>query len=141
MSTLMYLTKHAPTQTKVIKGNQAPYIIKAYMKAVMRRSELKTKYLKNSTLQNLNKFRKQKDFCSKLYRKGKKKYLDKLDIKLVTDNKKFWTTIKPFLSHKVSKSSKITLVEGDEISANKDIAQKFDKFLKNPIYKFSKHRV
>ena len=107
----------------------------------MRRSELKTKYLKNSTLQNLNKFRKQKDFCSKLYRKGKKKYLDKLDIKLVTDNKKFWTTIKPFLSHKVSKSSKITLVEGDEISANKDIAQKFDKFLKNPIYKFSKHRV
>ena len=62
----MYLTKHAPTQTKVIKGNQAPYIIKAYRKAVMRRSELKTKYLKNSTLQNLNKFRKQKDFCSKL---------------------------------------------------------------------------
>ena len=141
MSTLMYLTKHAPTQSKVINGNQVPYIIKAYRKAVMRRSELKTKYLKNSTLQNLNKFRKQKDFCSKLYRKGKKKYLDKLDIKLVTDNKKFWTTIKPFLSHKVSKSSKITLVEGDEISANKDIAQKFDKFLKNPIYKFSKHRV
>ena len=100
----------------------------------MRRSELKTKYLKNSTLQNLNKFRKQKDFCSKLQRKEKKKYLDKLDIKLVTDNKKFWTTIKPFLSHKVSKSSKLTLVEGDEIiSAAKDIARKFDEFYKNAV--------
>ena len=40
----------------------------------------------------------------------------------------------PFLSHKVSKSSKITLVEGDEIiSADKDTAQKFDKFYKNAV--------
>ena len=41
-------------------------------------------------------------------------------------------TIKSFLSQKITKSSKIILVEGDEIiSADKDIAQKFDKFYKN----------
>ena len=45
--------------------------LKAYRKAVMKRSELKTKYLKNSTLENFNKFRKQKNFCSRLYKKGK----------------------------------------------------------------------
>ena len=55
----------------------------------MRRSQLKAKYLKNSTLNNFNKCRKQKNFCSRLYKKERKKFFDKLDIKLVTDNKKF----------------------------------------------------
>ena len=50
------------------------------------------------------------------------------------DNKIFWTTIKPFFSHKVSKSSKITLVGGNEIiSADKDIVQKSDKYYKNAV--------
>ena len=110
----------------MIRGNQAPYITKAYRKAVMKRSELKTKYLKNSTLENFTKFGKQKNLCNRLYKKDRKKFLDKFDIKLVTDNKKFWATIKPFPSHKITKS-KITHVEGDEIiSADKDISQKFD---------------
>ena len=97
----------------MIRGNQAPYITKAYRKAVMKRFELKTKYLK--ILKNFNKFRKQKIFCSRLYKKERKKFLDKLyiDINLVTNNKKNWTTVKPFLSHKISKSSKLTLVEGN----------------------------
>ena len=55
---LNVLNKHAPIKTKVIRGNQAPYITKAYRKAVMKRSEIKTKYLKKSTLENFNKFRK-----------------------------------------------------------------------------------
>ena len=131
---LNVLNKHAPIKTKVIRCNQAPYITKTYKKAAIKRSELKTKHLKSSTLENFNKFRKQKNFCSRLYKRERKKFLDKLDIKLVTDNKNFWTTIKPFLSHKISKSSKITLVEGDEIiSADEDIAQKFDKFYKNAV--------
>ena len=57
---LNVLNKHAPIKTKVIRGNQAPYITKAYRKAVMKRSELKTKYLKISSLENFNKFSKQK---------------------------------------------------------------------------------
>ena len=89
---LNVLNMHAPIKTKVIRGNQAPYITKVYRKAVMRRSELKTKYLKNSTLKNFNKFRKQKSFCSRFHKK-RKKLLDKLDIKLVTDNKNVWTTM------------------------------------------------
>ena len=128
------LNKHAPIKTKVIRGNQAPYITKAYRKAVMKRSKLKTKYLKNSTLENFKKVRQQKNFCSRLYKKERKEFIDKLDIKLVTDNKKFWANNKLFLSHKITKSSKITLVQGNEIiSANKDIAQKFDKFYKNAV--------
>ena len=96
---LNVLNKHAPIKPKVIRGNQAPYITKAYRKTVMKRSELKTKYLKNSTFENFSKFRKQKKFCSRPYKRKRKKFLDKLDIKLSTGNKKFWTTIKPFLSY------------------------------------------
>ena len=99
----------------------------------MKRSELKTKYLKKST-SNFEKFRKEKHFCSRLYKKERKHLLDKLDIKLVTDNKKFLTTIKPIPSHKISIYSKIIIIEGDEIiSANKDIAHKFHKLNKNTV--------
>ena len=86
---LNVLNKHAPIKTKVIRGNQVPYITKAYRNTVMKRSELKIKYLKNST-ENFNKFRKQKKFYRRLYKKERKKFLDKLDIKLVIDNKKIW---------------------------------------------------
>ena len=127
---LNILNKHAPIKTKVIRGNQAPYITKAYATAVNEKIWIKNKILKRF---NIKKFRKQKNFCSKL-KKERKKYLDKLDIKLVTDNKKLWNTIKSFLNHKVPKSSKITLVKEDEIiSANKDIAQKFDKLYKTAV--------
>ena len=59
---LNVFNEHAPIKTKVVRGNQAPYITKAYRKVVMKRSELKTKYLKNSTLEKFSKLRKQKNF-------------------------------------------------------------------------------
>ena len=96
---LNVLNKHAPIKTKVIRGNQAPYITKAHRKAVMKRSELKTKYLKNSIFENFSKFRKQKKICSRPYKRERKKFLDKLDTKLGTGSKKFWTTIKQFVSY------------------------------------------
>ena len=40
---LNVLNKHALIKTKVIRGNQEPYITKPYRKAVRKRSELKTK--------------------------------------------------------------------------------------------------
>ena len=59
---LNVLNKHVPIKTKVIRGNQARYITKAYRKAVMKRSELKTKYLKKNLTSNFKKFRKEKHF-------------------------------------------------------------------------------
>ena len=50
---LNVLNKYVPIKTKVIRGNQAPYIAKAYRKAVMKRSVLKTKHLKKF---NITKF-------------------------------------------------------------------------------------
>ena len=44
--------------------------------------------------------KKHENFCSKLYKKERKKFYSQLDIKNVTDDKLFWKTMKPFLSEK-----------------------------------------
>ena len=88
---------------------------KALKKAIMKRSELESKYVKNKASQNLRSFKKQRNFCSKLYKKERKKYYERLDLNNVTDNKKFWKTVKPFLSDKVTTFPKISLVENDKI--------------------------
>ena len=53
-------------------------------------------------------------------RKEKESFYSTLDTSVVTKNKKFWKTVKPFLSDKVKKHSKITLVEGEEIISQDD---------------------
>ena len=35
-------------------------------------------------------YKKQKNFCSKLYQKGRKKNCSKIDTRKITDNKTFW---------------------------------------------------
>ena len=59
-----------------------------------------------------------KIFCSKLYKKERKKYYSNLDIKNITDNKKFWQTVKPFFTDKGPKNQNITLVENNCIISN-----------------------
>ena len=58
-------------------------------KAIMKRSQLENKYISTSTVENMNKYKKHKNFCSKLYKKEKKKFYSQLDIKNITDNKLF----------------------------------------------------
>ena len=81
----------------------------------MIRSELKNKYLKSRSETNWNNYKFQRNFCVNLLRKTKKQYFTNLDIKILNDNKKFWSIIKPFLSDKVSSSNKLMLVENDNL--------------------------
>ena len=59
---------------------------KALRKAIMKRSQLESKYYRDFTVENGNKYKKHKNFCSKLYKKQRKKFYSNLDIKNVTDN-------------------------------------------------------
>ena len=58
-----------------------------------------------------------------------------MDIKNITDNKKFWKTLKPLLSDKAKcESSQINLVENDEIlSTDKEIAEAFNNYYSNAV--------
>ena len=93
------LNKHAPLKKKLLRANHAPYITKTLRKAIMRRSQLETKYLKSKTQTDLKLYKKHKNFCSKLHKRGKRKHYEFLDIKNVLDSKKFWKTMRLFLSH------------------------------------------
>ena len=83
---------------------------------IMNRSRCKNTYFKNKTVENWEKYRKLRNECVKLTKKVKRDYFQKLDIKQINDNKRFWKTVKPFLSGKGNiEHKKIILVENDEI--------------------------
>ena len=72
---------------------------------MLRRTQLERKYLKSKTQINLKLHKKHKNFCSKLYKRERIKYYESLDMKNVLDSKRFWKTMRPFLSDKNTVSS------------------------------------
>ena len=54
------LDTHAPKKTKVLRANDKPFVTKAMRKAIMKRSELSTKYQSQPTEENQKAFKKQK---------------------------------------------------------------------------------
>ena len=79
-------------------------------------------------------YKKQKNYCSRLYKKERKKLFNKLNHFFVNDNKLFWKTIKPFFAHKESSGSNIKIVEKDEIlQDDKKIAEELSTFFKNAV--------
>ena len=132
---LSLLNLHAPMKSKKQRANHKYYMSKALHKAIMKRSELATKYHKTKSIEDYNNYKKQRNFCSKLYKKERKKFYDNLDIKNITDNKKSWKTLKPLLRDKAKcGSSKINLVENDEIlSTDKGIAEAFNNYYSNAV--------
>ena len=109
------INKHAPMKQKYIRANTAPFMNKKLSKAVMTRSRLKNKFLKNPNAINKATYKKHRNYVTRLFKKEKKFYYNNLDTNLITDNKKFWKTIKPFFSDKHNIRKNIILVDDDEI--------------------------
>ena len=65
------LDKHAPYKTKLVRNNHAPYMTKRLRKAIMYRSQLLTKYRKTKLEFDLIKYKKHKNYVSRLYKKKK----------------------------------------------------------------------
>ena len=77
----------------------------------------------------------QRYFRSKLYKKERKKYCKRLDLNNAIDKKKFWKTIKLFLSDKVTTFPQIRFVENDEIISDESkVANSFSNFFENAIH-------
>ena len=59
-----------------------------------------------------------------LLRKEKKEFYGNLNVNVLTENRTFWKTVKPFLAEKSKKVSKTTLIEDNQIiSQCKQIAK------------------
>ena len=128
------LDAHAPQKKKVLRANQKPYVTKRMRKAIMLRSQLENKFFSEGTDMYWNALKKQRNYCTRLYKRERKKYYSNLDIKNITDNKKFWKTVKPLFGDKGGMGEKIVLVENDKIiSDDKEVAETFNTFFKNAV--------
>ena len=125
------LNKHAPIKKKIMRFNNNPFMSKALRKAIMHRSKLKNIYNNYRTEDNWANYKKQRNFCVNLLRKTKTEYFQKLNVKDLSDNKKFWKTIKPFFSNKGLNSNKLMLKENRIITEEKELDTVMNTFFVN----------
>ena len=123
------LNTHAPLKTKLIRGNDKPYVNKELRKELMVKRKLK--HVANTTHleTDIKSFKRQRNKCVFLNRKRKKEAYADLDIKTVDNSRKLWKTFKPMLSHKETFSDKIILVENEKVvSDDSEIATCFNDY-------------
>ena len=69
---LEVLNTHASIKRELLRANDVPHMTKALRKVIMKRSKLENRYEKRRKVKTLNFVKKQKNFCSKLYRRSEK---------------------------------------------------------------------
>ena len=100
----------------------------------MKLTQLQNIYLKLRTIESKLANTKQRNYCITLSRKYKKDYYGTLDVKDITDNKKFWKTVKPLFSDKSKSGKTVILVEGAKIESNhRKIADIFNNYFANVV--------
>ena len=131
---LTVLDKHAPIKKKYLRANHANFVTKQLRKAIMKRSKLRNDFLKDRNDASQSAYRKQRNLCVTLLRKAKKQYFSNLEPKLITDNKKFWKSVKPLFSDKITVKEIINLTENGEIlSSDTDIADTFNDYFSSVV--------
>ena len=99
---------------------------------MMLRAKLRNKFLKQKTIETRSGYNKQRNICISILCKAKGSYFENLDIKNLSDNRKFWGTVKPLFSNKVRSNDYITLNENDLLIRNEyKIANIFNTFFVN----------
>ena len=79
-------------------------------------------------------YKRQRNRCMKLFREAKKVYYGNLNPSFISDNKKFWNTVKPFFSDKKVSNEYITLVDNNEIiSEDSVIAETFNTYFSDVV--------
>ena len=63
--------------------------------------------MKIKTVESREAYKKQRNYCTGLFRKTKKSYYENLNMTLISDNKTFWEYIKPLFSDKSPSNSNI----------------------------------
>ena len=108
------------------------FVTKALRKENMHRTKLRNRYNDDRTEENVKAYKKQTNKCVKLLRKAKFAYYGNIDLGDLTDNHKFWRTVKSLFSDKVQVTSSFTLLEGGKIvSKDSEIAEIFNNFFAN----------
>ena len=112
------LSENAPIKKKCIRANDGRFMIKALRKAIYTRNSLRNRYNEKRAQEHWNAIKRQRSKCVKVLRHAKMDYYKTLDVTCLTDNRKFWKTIKPLFSEKIKASPKITLLENEVLATD-----------------------
>ena len=124
--------KHAPMKRKYVRANEAPFMTKELHKAIMKRSRLRNKFLKNKNEINRNNYKVQRNYCKKLLKTTKKQYFNNLNTSKVTDNRILWKTVVLLLTNKPSGGEEIILKEGNKnITNDAELCEVFNTYFAN----------
>ena len=87
------INEHGPFKKKFLSDNHAFYMTKGL--AIMKRSKLKSKYLKIQIQKLFKSYKKQRNFRRRLYKKERKKsnVCNSIDFENIYDNRRFWKTV------------------------------------------------
>ena len=97
----------------------------------MIRSRLENKYLKTKLFSDKDMFKKQRNYYNRLYKRKRKRFYKNIDLKNITDNKKFWGTMEPFFTDKETSRNSISLIEGSKIIVeDMEITETLNTYLK-----------
>ena len=132
-SFIQVLNNHSPAKKKIMLFNNSPFMTKNLRKA-MRRSRLKNIYIyiRKKNDKNWENCKKQRHFCVDFLHQTKTQYFKNLNVKDLSDKRKFWKTIKPYFSNKSSNSNKLLLKEKSSlVSDGKEIATIINNFFIN----------
>ena len=125
------MDKYAPLKKKKLRGNDAGFADKELRKAWYTRSRFRNKYNKNKTTENWEHFRKQRNLCTTLRRKAKRKYF----LKKTIDSKSFWKIFGPFISNKGHHTQEdyIISINGELTNDKGIVSNAFNKLYANII--------
>ena len=132
----------APLKQKLVRNNNQPCMTKALRKAVMKSSKLKNKFNKERNAKNWSSYKQQRNYCSNFLKESKTRPFNNLNVKDVTENKRFWRTIKPFFTDKTKNSNNIILTENYQtIREDEKICKIFNTCFTNVIKGFKLRQV
>ena len=137
----LLLNAHAPVKTKVVRGNDQPFVTKELRLAIMKRSRLRTKYNKWKSRENYIAYRQAKRACDKLTKTAKSLYFKKATEHGIMTNKQFWKVMKPMLTKKGIISSDVIILEenGKQISDEAELVEIFNDHYVNIVEKTLGH--
>ena len=106
--------KHAPLKSKVLRGNDAPFMTSTLRREIKHRSRLRNKARKDNSAVSRRAYCSQRNKCTKLRREAINLYFKK-GLNSGRSSKSYWKTIKPFLTNKGSHGNDDYILEENNV--------------------------
>ena len=122
------LDRHAPRKTKILRGNQKAHVDKNLRKAIMIRSELKSKANRTKRSKYISDYKKQRNLVVRLNKERRIEYFENLETS--KNSKPFWNKCKPYFSNKHAHGeSKIILIEKENVTLTSNEVVESEKLI------------